>query len=95
MRCPHVHRQKKKKENIPLIDDDDAIDESVPALFTGDLTPNSNNTVQPIALMRLGLFVPTLKGTKNSKRNNSNQIDASKNWCNWRLRDLRVIPISK
>ena len=49
-----------------------------PALFTGDLTPNSNNTVQPIALMRLGLFVPTLKGTKNSKRNNSNQIDASK-----------------
>jgi hypothetical protein len=78
MRCPHVHRQKKKKENIPLIDDDDAIDESVPALFTGDLTPNSNNTVQPIALMRLGLFVPTLKGTKNSKRNNSNQIDASK-----------------
>ena len=34
--------KKKKKENIPLIDDDDAIDESVPALFTGDLTPNSN-----------------------------------------------------
>ncbi|QLT68271.1 RepB family plasmid replication initiator protein (plasmid) [Klebsiella oxytoca] len=71
-------RKKNKKENIPLIEDDDAIDESVPGLYTGDLTPNNNNTVQPIALMRLGLFVPTLKGTRNSKRNNSNQIDASK-----------------
>lgn len=27
------------------------------------LSPNSNNTVQPVALMRLGLFVPTLKST--------------------------------
>ncbi len=61
-------RKKNKKENIPLIEDDDAIDESVPGLYTGDLTPNNNNTVQPIALMRLGLFVPTLKGTRNSKR---------------------------
>ncbi|EOD2147290.1 replication protein RepA, partial [Salmonella enterica subsp. enterica serovar Typhimurium] len=25
------------------------------------LVPNTNNTVQPVALMRLGLFVPTLK----------------------------------
>ncbi|MBT0722509.1 RepB family plasmid replication initiator protein [Rosenbergiella collisarenosi] len=46
-------------------------------VYTGQLNPNSNNTVQPIALMRLGLFVPTLKGTKNSKRGNRNQIDAS------------------
>ncbi|HDQ6711450.1 TPA: protein RepA, partial [Escherichia coli O146:H21] len=33
------------------------------------LTPNNNNTVQPVALMRLGVFVPTLKSLKNSKKN--------------------------
>lgn len=27
------------------------------------LSPNASNTVQPVALMRLGLFVPTLKST--------------------------------
>ncbi|EIH05589.1 RepFIB replication protein A domain protein [Escherichia coli 5.0588] len=32
------------------------------------LTPNNNNTVQPVALMRLGVFVPTLKSLKNSKK---------------------------
>ena len=58
--------------------EDDDLGEEYSSLYTGDLTPNSNNTVQPIALMRLGLFVPTLKGTKNSKRNNTNEIDASK-----------------
>lgn len=47
-------------------------------LYTGELVPNNNNTVQPIALMRLGLFVPTLKGTKYSKRNRPNEIDASR-----------------
>ena len=57
---------------------DDDLSEEYSSLYTGDLTPNNNNTVQPIALMRLGLFVPTLKGTKNSKRNNTNEIDASK-----------------
>lgn len=39
-----------------------------------ELTVNSNNTVQPVALMRLGVFVP--KPTKNQVDNN--EIDASK-----------------
>ncbi|WP_154943639.1 RepB family plasmid replication initiator protein [Klebsiella grimontii] len=70
----------KKKTIKNNIEDGESeiIEEDVLDLHTGDLTPNSNNTVQPIALMRLGLFVPTLKGTKNSKRNKSNEIDASK-----------------
>ncbi|GJH96761.1 hypothetical protein ECZC10_46090 [Escherichia coli] len=33
-----------------------------------NLTPNGSNTVQPVALMRLGVFVPTLKSLKNSKK---------------------------
>lgn len=33
-----------------------------------NLTPNASNTVQPVALMRLGVFVPTLKSLKNRKR---------------------------
>ncbi|MEW2741621.1 RepB family plasmid replication initiator protein [Providencia rettgeri] len=41
------------------------------------LTPNSNNTVQPVALMRLGLFVPTLKSTNRSKRNLMSVMDAT------------------
>ncbi|EJC3611163.1 replication initiation protein, partial [Escherichia coli] len=40
----------------------DNFEEGSLELYTGELVPNSNNTVQPIALMRLGLFVPTLKG---------------------------------
>ncbi|MGV3346203.1 RepB family plasmid replication initiator protein [Enterobacteriaceae bacterium LUAb1] len=31
------------------------------------LFPNTNNTVQPVALMRLGLFVPTLKSTARGR----------------------------
>lgn len=41
------------------------------------LTPNTNNTVQPVALMRLGLFVPTLKSTARSKRNLMSSMDAT------------------
>lgn len=41
------------------------------------LTPNTNNTVQPVALMRLGLFVPTLKSTNRSKRNSMSVMDAT------------------
>ena len=75
-----------KDSEIEIFDEDaldsstdpDDLDEGSLNLYTGDLTPNNNNTVQPIALMRLGLFVPTLKGTRNSKRNKSNEIDASK-----------------
>ncbi|KLU17205.1 replication protein RepA [Xenorhabdus sp. GDc328] len=41
------------------------------------LMPNTNNTVQPVALMRLGLFVPTLKSTNRSKRNLMTSMDAT------------------
>ncbi len=34
-----------------------------------NLAVNSTSTVQPVALMRLGLFVPTLKSTGKSKAN--------------------------
>ncbi|MDK8065456.1 protein RepA, partial [Escherichia coli] len=43
------------------------VDKSSGELVT--LTPNNNNTVQPVALMRLGVFVPTLQSLKNSKKN--------------------------
>ncbi|EHF4936894.1 RepB family plasmid replication initiator protein [Enterobacter hormaechei] len=38
---------------------------------------NNANTVQPVALMRLGLFVPTLKSTSRSKTNSKNVTDAT------------------
>lgn len=41
------------------------------------LTPNASNTVQPVALMRLGVFVPTLKSLKNSKKNTFSRTDAT------------------
>lgn len=41
------------------------------------LTPNNNNTVQPVALMRLGVFVPTLKSLKNCKKNTLSRTDAT------------------
>jgi hypothetical protein len=41
------------------------------------LDVNSTSTVQPVALMRLGLFVPTLKSTGKSKANCKNVTDAS------------------
>lgn len=41
------------------------------------LMPNANNTVQPVALMRLGVFVPTLKSLKNSKKNTFSTTDAT------------------
>ncbi len=41
------------------------------------LTPNANNTVQPVALMRLGVFVPTLKSLKNAKKNTFSTTDAT------------------
>ena len=69
--------KKKSNKNNDDVMDPEVMEKDVAELFTGNLTPNSANTVQPIALMRLGLFVPTLKGTRNSKRNRSNQIDAS------------------
>lgn len=41
------------------------------------LDVNSTSTVQPVALMRLGLFVPTLKSTGKSKTNRKNVTDAT------------------
>ncbi|ECG3145576.1 RepB family plasmid replication initiator protein [Salmonella enterica subsp. enterica serovar Weybridge] len=41
------------------------------------LDVNSTSTVQPVALMRLGLFVPTLKSTSKSKANRKNVTDAT------------------
>ncbi|EAC1404769.1 replication protein RepA [Escherichia coli] len=44
---------------------------------TVTLTPNTNNTVQPVALMRLGLFVPTLKSTARGRKGQIVSMDAS------------------
>ncbi|MHA1066862.1 RepB family plasmid replication initiator protein [Enterobacter ludwigii] len=42
-----------------------------------NLDVNTTSTVQPVALMRLGLFVPTLKSTGKSKANRKNVTDAT------------------
>lgn len=42
-----------------------------------NLDVNNVSTVQPVALMRLGLFVPTLKSTGKSKANRKNVTDAT------------------
>lgn len=41
------------------------------------LTPNSANTVQPVALMRLGLFVPTLKSTARGRSGQMSSMDVT------------------
>lgn len=41
------------------------------------LVPNSNNTVQPVALMRLGLFVPTLKSTARGRKGQMSSMDVT------------------
>lgn len=72
----HKHMPKKPSEIKPVLADGD----NVPQNNTGvihNLVPNSNNTVQPVAMMRLGVFVPTLKSTARSKKNSSTGIDAS------------------
>ncbi|MDU2883378.1 MAG: replication initiation protein, partial [Enterobacter sp.] len=71
--------EKKKiaKKNIKI--DDDLIEELeiVQNQYTGNLKPTDQNTVQPIALMRLGLFVPTLKSTNNRNNKKGSVIDAT------------------
>ncbi|QGV85657.1 RepB family plasmid replication initiator protein (plasmid) [Klebsiella pneumoniae] len=94
-RYPHVHKKKKESEIKEIPEDNEILEEDALNLYTGDLVPNSNNTVQPIALMRLGLFVPTLKGTKNSSRNKSNMIDASRSLSSLKSRGQRVIQTLK
>jgi len=49
------------------------------------LHPNKNNTVQPVALMRLGLFVPTLKSTARGKSGAMASTDATKELKNLTL----------
>lgn len=49
------------------------------------LQPNNNNTVQPVALMRLGLFVPTLKSTARGKSGTMASNDATKELKNLSL----------
>ncbi|WP_046201237.1 RepB family plasmid replication initiator protein [Candidatus Pantoea carbekii] len=49
------------------------------------LHPNKNNTVQPVALMRLGLFVPTLKSTARRKSGAMASMDATKELKNLSL----------
>ena len=66
---------KKEQENIQI---DAAFCET--DRKTGEvinLTPNSNNTVQPVALMRLGLFVPTLKSTARGRKNQMSTMDVT------------------
>ena len=41
------------------------------------LVPNKNNTVQPVALMRLGLFVPTLKSTARGRTGQMSSMDVT------------------
>lgn len=50
------------------------------------LQPNNNNTVQPVALMRLGLFVPTLKSTARSMSGSMATMDATNE-----LRNLSLV----
>jgi hypothetical protein len=52
------------------------------------LDVNSTSTVQPVALMRLGLFVPTLKSTGRSKANHAKTSQM-------RLRSLYSLSIAK
>lgn len=49
------------------------------------LHPNKNNTVQPVALMRLGLFVPTLKSTARGISGAMASTDATKELKNLSL----------
>ncbi|OCQ54116.1 RepFIB replication protein A [Photorhabdus australis subsp. thailandensis] len=50
------------------------------------LVPNNSNTIQPVALMRLGLFVPTLKSTKRGHKGEMSSMDATAE-----LRQLTIV----
>ncbi|WP_434523857.1 RepB family plasmid replication initiator protein [Photorhabdus asymbiotica] len=51
-----------------------------------NLVPNTSNTVQPVVLMRLGLFVPTLKSTKRGHQGEMSSMDATAE-----LRQLAIV----
>lgn len=61
--------------NLEIVSFFDEVDKVTGEVIT--LTPNSNNTVQPVALMRLGVFVPTLKSLKNSSKGTISVTDAT------------------
>jgi len=62
-------------ENIEIAKAFSETDKKTGELVT--LTPNGNNTVQPVALMRLGLFVPTLKSTARGRQGQINSMDVT------------------
>mgnify|MGYP004711776663 CR=1 FL=1 len=64
---------KSEKKDLPL--NLEEVDKSSGEVVNLDV--NSTSTVQPVALMRLGLFVPTLKSTGKSKANRKNVTDAT------------------
>lgn len=65
----------KKQENIEISEAFSERDKRSGELI--NLVPNSNNTVQPVALMRLGLFVPTLKSTARGRKGQMSSMDVT------------------
>ncbi|EPV5034493.1 hypothetical protein ACV6RL_004069, partial [Cronobacter sakazakii] len=68
---PHVADE----ENININDAFSELDRKTGEVVT--LMPNRNNTVQPVALMRLGLFVPTLKSTARGRKGQMSSMDVT------------------
>ncbi|EOU1298061.1 RepB family plasmid replication initiator protein [Cronobacter sakazakii] len=68
---PHVTDE----ENININDAFSELDRKTGEVVT--LMPNRNNTVQPVALMRLGLFVPTLKSTARGRKGQMSSMDVT------------------
>jgi hypothetical protein len=66
---------KKEQDNTMILDAFSETDKRTGEIV--NLTPNSNNTVQPVALMRLGLFVPTLKSTARGRQNQMSTMDVT------------------
>ena len=62
-------------KNIAIVEAFSETDKKTGEVVT--LVPNTNNTVQPVALMRLGLFVPTLKSTARGRKGQMVSMDAS------------------
>ncbi|EHP7135720.1 replication protein RepA [Salmonella enterica subsp. enterica serovar Thompson] len=62
-------------KNIAIVEAFSETDKKTGEVVT--LVPNTNNTVQPVALMRLGLFVPTLKSTSRGRKGQMVSMDAS------------------
>lgn len=69
--------KKRINKNIKIDKNLTSASEVVENQYTGTLVPNDQNTVQPIALMRLGLFVPTLKSTSSRISKKASEINAT------------------